>query len=124
MSASWSRSDSAEWSYRTISQRLIVVKGKNVNAQNMTVMDELTSLPFAIEVREKDVLESLTVDKEYLADFKVYTASNIEGVDKQFTDFFEALDIDQKIENFQEAFAVYPTKIRFELASIEEAQTV
>jgi hypothetical protein len=121
MSASWSRSDSAEWSYRIISQRLIVVKGKNVNAQNMTVMDELTSLPVAIEVREKDVLESLTVDKEYLAEFKVYTASNIEGVDKQFTDFFEALDIDQKIENFQEAFAVYPTKIRFELTSIEEA---
>lgn len=121
MSASWSRSDSTEWNYRIISQRLIIVKGKNANAQNMTVMDELTSLPFVIEVREKDVLESLTVDKEYLAEFKVYTASNIEGIDKQFTDFFEALDVDQKIENFLEAFAVYPIKIRFELASIEEA---
>lgn len=120
MSASWSLSDAAEWNYRVTDHRLIIVKAKNVDVHKVAVLDVLTDLPFTIEVHERDVLESLTVEKEYLVDLKVYTSSNIEGVDQDFTSFFEALDIDQKIEDFINAFWVYPSKIRFELADIEE----
>ena len=42
------------------------------------------------------------------------------GVDKDFIDFFEALDVDQNIEDFIKAYWVYPSKIRFELVDIEE----
>ena len=120
MSASWNRSDYAEWNYRVTDQRLIIVKNKNSDAHKMAVLDALTNLSFTIEVRKKDVLESLETNKEYMASLKVYTASNIEGVERDFTNFFEALDIDQKIEDFIKAFWIYPSKIRFELAEIEE----
>ena len=42
------------------------------------------------------------------------------GVDEDFINFFEALDIDQSIEDFIKAYWIYPSKIRFELAEIEE----
>jgi hypothetical protein len=120
MSASWSRSDAAEWNYRVTEQRLIIIENKSLETNKMAVLDEQMNLPFTIEVHEKNVLESLTLSKEYLASLKVYTASNVEGVEKEFTDFFKALDIDQTIEDFIKAFWIYPTKIRFELAGIEE----
>ncbi len=121
MSASWSRSDSAEWNYRVTDHRLINVKAKNVNVHKMAVIDVLTNLPFTIEVKEKDVLESLSTEKEYLVDLKVYSSTNVEDVDAQFTNFFEVLDVDQKIDDFINAYWIYPTKIRFELADIEGA---
>jgi hypothetical protein len=120
MSVSWSRSDAAEWNYRVTDRRLVIVKAKNVNVHKMAVMDVLTNLPFTIEVKERDVLESLSTEKEYLVDLKIYTSTNIEEVDNEFTNFFEVLDVDQKIEDFINAFWIYPTKIRFELADIEE----
>ncbi len=120
MSASWIRSDSTEWNYRITEQRLIIALAKNLEAHKLAVLDVSTNLSFTIEVREKDVLESLENSKEYNAMLKVYTASNIEGVEKDFTNFFEALDINQKMEDFIKAYWIYPTKIRFELAEIEE----
>ncbi len=120
MSASWIRSDSAEWNYRITDQRLIIVNAKNIEAHKLAVLDVLMNLAFTIEVRERDVLESLEINKEYNSTLKVYTASNIEGVEQDFTNFFEALDIDQKMEDFIKAYWIYPTKIRFELAEIEE----
>ena len=60
------------------------------------------------------------VDSEYLADLKVYTSKNVGEVDGDFVDFFEALDIDQNIEDFIKAYWIYPSKIRFELMEIEE----
>lgn len=120
MSVSWSRSDYAEWNYRVTDRRLVILKAKNVNVHKMAVMDVVTNLPFTIEVHERDVLESLSTEKEYLVDLKVYSSTNLEDVDNEFINFFEVLDVDQKIEDFIRAFWIYPTKIRFELTEIEE----
>ncbi|MGD6934270.1 MAG: hypothetical protein ACQCN5_08695 [Candidatus Bathyarchaeia archaeon] len=120
MSVSWSRSDYAEWNYRVTDRRLVILKAKNVNLHKMAVMDVVTNLPFTIEVHERDVLESLSTEKEYLVDLKVYSSTNVEDVDSEFVNFFEVLDVDQKIEDFIRAFWIYPTKIRFELVEIEE----
>jgi hypothetical protein len=120
MSVSWSRSDFAEWNYRITDRRLVIVKAINANVHKMAVTDVVTNLPFTIEVKEKDVLESLSTEKEYLVDLKVYTSTNMEDIDNEFVNFFEVLDVDQKLEDFINAFWIYPTKIRFELAEIEE----
>jgi hypothetical protein len=120
MSVSWSRSDYAEWNYRVTDRRLVILKAKNVNLHKMAVMDVVTNLPFTIEVHERDVLESLSTEKEYLVDLKVYSSTNVEDIDSEFVNFFEVLDVDQKIEDFIRAFWIYPTKIRFELVEIEE----
>lgn len=120
MSASLSRSDSAEWNYRITDRRLIIIKAKNVNVHKMAVLDILTNLPFTIEVKEKDLFESLSTEKGYIVDLNVYTSTNVENIDREYTNFFEVLDVDQKIENFINMFWIYPAKIRFELANIEE----
>jgi hypothetical protein len=65
-------------------------------------------------------MKELSGDKEYLANLKVYTAKKLDNIDKDFIDFFEALDIDQNIEDFIKAYWIYPSKIRFELVEIEE----
>ena len=65
-------------------------------------------------------MEELAPEKEYLAQLNVYTSKNLEGIDKEFVDFFGTLDIDQAIEDFIKAYWIYPRKIRFELAEIEE----
>ena len=65
-------------------------------------------------------MQELTVGKEYLANLRVYTSKKLAGVDRDFTDFFEALDIDQSIEDFIKAYWIYPSKIRFELVEMEE----
>jgi hypothetical protein len=120
MSASLSRSDAANWNYRTEDQRLIIIKTKNLNDLTVAVLDVLTNLPFTIELQDRAVLESLVLEKEYLVELKVFTSTNLQGVNKEFTNFFESLDVDQQIEDFVKAFWVYPTKIRFELADIQE----
>jgi hypothetical protein len=55
-----------------------------------------------------------------VVNLRVYTAKSVEGVEGDFVNFFEALDIDQSIEDFIKAYWVYPSKIRFELVDIEE----
>jgi hypothetical protein len=118
MSASWDIA--SDWNFRVFDKRLLVVKTKNESVRKVAVLDVLTNLTFAVELPETISIQELIVDKEYLADLRVYTAKNVEGVDRDFVNFFEALDIDQSIEDFIKAYWVYPSKIRFELEDIEE----
>jgi hypothetical protein len=108
------------WNYRIVDQRLIIVKTKNLSARMMSTLDVLTNLPIALNVAPDIPMESLQAEKEYLAHLKVYTSKNVEGIGKEFISFFEALDVDQSIEDFIKAFWIYPSKIRFELVQIEE----
>jgi hypothetical protein len=110
----------SDWNFRVFDKRLIVVKTKNENARKVAVLDVLTNLTFSVEVTDMISMKELDVDGEYLANLKVYTAKDIGNVDKDFINFFEALDIDQSIEDFIKAYWIYPSKIRFELAEIEE----
>lgn len=110
----------SEWNFRSFSKRLIVVKTKNVVARKAVVLDVLTNFMFAVEVSENIALEQLVDDKEFLANLKVYTSKDLRGVDKDFTEFFENVDVDQEMEAFIRAYWVYPGKIRFELVDVEE----
>jgi len=118
MSATWDVA--SDWNFRGFDKRLIVVKTKNESVHKVAVLDVLTNLMFAVELPDGISMQELIVDKEYLADLRVYTAKNVEGIDKDFVNFFEALDIDQSTEDFIRAYWVYPSKIRFELVHIEE----
>jgi hypothetical protein len=109
-----------DWNYRIVDQRLIVVKTKNENVRKVATLDVLTNLPIAMNVALDIPMESLQAEKEYLAHLKVYTSRNLEGIDKGFINFFEALDIDQSIEDFIKAYWIYPGKIRFVLTDVEE----
>lgn len=99
---------------------MIVVKTKNESVRKMAVLDVLTNLMFAIEVPDTISMKELDVDKEYLANLRVYTSKEIANVDEGFVDFFEVLDVDQSIEDFVKAYWIYPSKIRFEIVDIEE----
>jgi hypothetical protein len=110
----------ADWNFRIFDKRLIVAKTKNENVRKVAVLDVLTNLMFAVEVPDMISMKELSGDKEYLANLKVYTAKKLDNIDKDFIDFFEALDIDQNIEDFIKAYWIYPSKIRFELVEIEE----
>ncbi|MGA2385384.1 MAG: hypothetical protein ABSG33_02490 [Candidatus Bathyarchaeia archaeon] len=108
------------WNFRVFEKRLIAVKTKNEAVRKVAVLDVLTNLMFAVEVPDMISMRELGVDKEYLVDLRVYTAKNIEGVEADFINFFEAVDIDQSIEDFIKAYWIYPSKIRFELIEMEE----
>ncbi len=110
----------SDWNFRVFDQRLIVVKTKNPAVRKAAVLDVVTNLMFTIEVPGEISMDDLVVNKEYLANLRVYTQKNVADVDKDFISFFEALDIDQSIEDFLKAFWVYPGKIRFKLDSLEE----
>ena len=109
-----------DWNYRKIDQRLIVIKTKNENVRKTAVLDVLTNLAFAINVPESIPMDELQPEKEYLAQLKVYTSKSLEGIDAEFVNFFDALDVDQAMEDFIKAYWVYPSKIRFELVEVEE----
>jgi hypothetical protein len=109
-----------EWNFRVTDQRLIVVKTKNESVRQVAALDVLTNVPIALKVSPDVPLESLQLEKEYLAHLKVYTFKNLEGVDVDFLGFFEALDIDQNMEDVIRAYWVYPGKIRFDLESVED----
>ena len=115
-----SLNEQTEWNYRKTDQRLIVVKIKNENIRKASALDVLTNVPFTINVPESIPMEGLQSEKEYLAHLKVYTSKNLEGVKEEFVNFFDAIDVDQAIEDFIKAYWVYPSKIRFELDSVEE----
>ena len=110
----------SDWNFRVFEKRLIVVKTRNEAVRKVAVLDVLTDLMFAVEVPDMISMRELNADKEYLADLRMYTAKNVEGVEADFINFFEAVDIDQSIEDFIKAYWIYPSKIRFELIDIEE----
>ena len=118
MSVSFDMEDN--WNFRVLDKRLIVVKTKNENVRKVAVLDVLTNLTFSVEVPEMISMKELDADGEYLANLRVYTAKDAGNVDKNFIDFFDALDIDQSVEDFIKAYWIYPSKIRFELIEIEE----
>ena len=110
-----------KWNFRVFDKRLIVVKNKNESVRIVAVLDFLTNLMFSVEVPDMISMKELIVDREYLANLRVYTSKDVGNVDKEFINFFEALDVDQSIENFIKAYWIYPSKIRFELTEIEES---
>jgi hypothetical protein len=109
-----------DWNFRLNSQRLIIVKTLNKNIGKIAVQDVLLNLPFGLDLPTNFSIDSLQIDKEYLAFLKVYTSKNLKGIDEEFTSFFNALDIDQNVEDFIRGYWVYPSKIRFELVEVEE----
>ena len=108
------------WNYRKTDQRLIVIKTKNEDVRKAAALDVLTNLPFAINVPENISMESLIPEKEYLVQLEVYTSKSLEGIDEKFINFFDALDVDQALEDFIKAYWIYPNKIRFDLTDLEE----
>jgi hypothetical protein len=110
-----------DWNFRKTDQRLIVIKTKNANIHKVAALDVLTNLSFTMDISESTPLGDLQLEKEYLAQLRVYTLKSLEGIDKEFFNFFNTTDVDQAMEDFIKAYWVYPDKIRFELVEFEEA---
>ncbi len=113
--------EETEWSFRILEKRLVVVKTKSESARKIAVQDVLTNLMFMVHASEAVDMQKLEANSEYLFNLNVYTSKNVGGVKEDFVNFFEAVDIDQEMEDFIKAYWVYPTKIRFELVEVEEA---
>jgi len=109
-----------EWNFRMTTQRLIVMKTKAESVRKAAALDVLTNLSLALSIPKDFAMEDLALNKEYLANLKVYTSRNLQGVDEEFINFFDAVDVDQNVEDFIKAYWVYPDKIRFELVEVEE----
>ena len=110
----------SDWNFRLTEHRLVILKTKNESINKAAVLDVLTNLPFALNISSNIPIENLRNEKEYLATINVYSSNNLEGVDKNFINFFKALDINQSIEDFLKSYWIYPGKIRFELVNVEE----
>lgn len=110
----------SDWNFRILEKRLIVIKTKNENIHKVAVLDVLTNLMFTVQVPESIPLAQLANNQEYLFNLRVLTSKSIDEVDKDFVGFFEALDIDQAMEDFIKAYWIYPTKVRFQLVEVEE----
>jgi hypothetical protein len=82
------------WNYRIIATRPILVKAKNDRMRKAVVIDLPTNLPFAFEISENISTEPIEVEKRFSATLKVYTSKNLEGVESEFVEFFEVLDVD------------------------------
>jgi len=113
--------ESADWIFRLTDRRIGQVKTKNTSVRKIAVLDVLTNLMFAVEAPKELDFENIETGKEYLFNLKVYTSKKVEGVDAEFLGFFEAADVNQKIEDFIRAYWVYPAKIRFDLTEVEDA---
>jgi len=109
-----------EWNFRMTTQRLIVMKTKAESVRKAAALDVLTNLSLALSIPKDFAMEDLALNKEYLANLKVYTSRNLQGVDEEFINFFDEVDVDQNVEDFIKAYWVYPDKIRFELVEVEE----
>ncbi len=110
----------SKWSFRIEASRQIVVKAKNNNnVRKVSVVDILTNAPFPLEAPKDFPLESLEVQKKYYVTFKVYTLKDVKDVAADFVEFFEAVDVDQSVEDFLKAYWLYPSYIRFELVEAE-----
>ncbi len=108
------------WNFRITAQRLVLIRTKSVAVRKVAALDVLTNLSFVLNLPKEYDMESLQTNKQYYANFKVFTSKDLEGVDSDFVNFFDALDVDQTPEDFIKAYWVYPAKIRFELQEVEE----
>jgi hypothetical protein len=109
-----------DWNYRKIEQRLIIIKTRNPTVRKAVALDLLSNLPISLNLLENISMENLLPEKEYFAKLKVYTSKDLEGIDDEFINFFNALDVDQSIDYFIKAYRAYPNKIRFDLLEVEE----
>ena len=71
-----------------------------MNIRKVAAIDVVTNVPFTINVPEGTSMDDLQPEKEYLAHLKVYTSKNLEGVNADFVNFFDAVDVDQDIGGF------------------------
>ena len=110
-----------EWNFRVLDKRLVTVKTKSEGIRKIAILDVLTNLMFTVHASEAVDMAQLAPNSEYLFTLNIYTSKNVSDVKDDFISFFEAVDIDQEMENFIKAYWVYPTKIRFELIEVEEA---
>lgn len=117
MSASDMRS---EWNFRIVENRLVTVKAVNEENRKIAVQDIQTKLMFTLDAAPSIEITKMVPKKQYLFTINVYTAKNLANVDKDFLSFFEAVDVDQEMEDFLKAFRFYPTKVRFELVEVME----
>jgi hypothetical protein len=108
------------WNFRKTDQRLILIKTKSPTTHKAAALDVLSNLSFALEIPEDIASGTLELEKEYMAELNIYTSGDLSGVDKDFFNFFDAVDIDQPTDDFLRAYWVYPSKIRFELVELEE----
>ncbi len=109
-----------EWNFRIIEKRLVLVKSKNEATRIIVALDFHTNMVFTVEAAAAVDMEDITLDCEYLFTINVYTAKNLDDVEKNFIGFFEAVDVDQEMEDFIKANLIYPDKIHFELVEVEE----
>ncbi len=110
-----------DWNFRRLDKRLVVVKTKSEPARKIAVLDVLSNLVFTVQVPDTINMQELEADKEYLFNLNVLTSKKLDDVEKDFVSFFEAVDIEQSMEDFIRAYWVYPGKIRFQLVEVEEA---
>lgn len=118
MSASLDMTD--DWNFRIFDKRLVIVKTKDEGARKVIALDVQTNQTLPIELPDMISMQELLIDKEYMTNLRVYTSKNLEGIGKDSIDFFEALDIDQTMDDFINAYWIYPSKVRFELMDFEE----
>lgn len=89
----------------------------------MAVLDALTNILFMVHVTpgvSAMPIEELEIGKEYIFNLRVETSKDLSGVKADAISFFEALDIDQTMEDFIKAYWLYPNKVRFQLTEAEE----
>jgi hypothetical protein len=113
----------SDWNFRVLEKRLVVVKTKAENVGKVAVLDATTNLMFTIEVKDgvsQTPITQLTAGKEYLFNIRVLTSKNLEDVKPDAISFFEAVDIEQSMDDFIKAYWLYPSKIRFQLVEAEE----
>jgi hypothetical protein len=113
----------SDWNFRVLEKRLVVVKTKAENVGKIAVLDTTTNLMFTVEVKEnisQTPMAQLTAGKEYFFNIRVLTSKNLEDVKADAISFFEAVDIEQSMDDFIKAYWLYPTKIRFQLVEAEE----
>jgi hypothetical protein len=113
----------SDWNFRVLEKRLVVVKTKAENIGKVAVLDVTTNLMFTLEVKENvsvTPISHLTAGKEYLFNIRVLTSKNLDDVKEDAISFFEAVDIEQSMDDFIKVYWLYPSKIRFQLVEAEE----
>jgi len=110
----------SEWNFRIVENRLVTVKAINEENRKIAAQDTQTTRLFTVDASPSVEIKKILPKKQYLFTVNVYTAKNLDGVKPAFLGFFEAVDIDQEMEDFLTAFRVYPTKVRFELVETME----
>jgi hypothetical protein len=111
------------WNFRALEKRLATVKSKAEAVGKIAVQDTLTNLMFTVEV-QKDIsatpIAELSAGKQYLLNLRVITSQNLNDVKADAISFFQAVDIEQSIEDYIKAYWLFPSKIRFQLVEAEE----